>query len=150
MMSWLLGPTGVLWSARPDLALSLAVSCPSGLPHIVRLRADLARAAFHTAAAVRCPSAPASVRHQCEPFGGAPPSHVYVGYGLIDCQCRPSIFCNPYFFLSPSATDLLDRFAGYVSARGLSFLAGSFGREDYDLRLLVGFRMPCCGTSRSG
>ena len=150
MMSWLVGPTGVLWSERADLALSLAVSCPSGLPHIVRLAADLSCAAFHTATPVRCPSAPASVRHQCEPFGGAPPSHLYVGYGLIDCQGRPSIFCNPYFFLSPSATDLLDRFAGYVSARGLSFLAGAFGREDIDMRLFVGLPVPCQCTLQPG
>ena len=128
-MSSLIGPDGVLWHSHRAFAVVLASSVPSGLPHVVQLRDDIRRSAFHTQAEAQLPSSPASLRHQSSAFGGAPPLHVYVGNGYIDCQSRPAMWANPYWFIAPAAHDILSRFIDYLDARAdlvslLALLAG--------------------------
>ena len=147
-MSGLVGPDGVLWRLRPDFACVLVSTCPSGDPSIVRIRNDLRVAMFHSSALDPLLSAPALLRHQSSPFGGAPPSHAYVGIGLIDCQGRASPWANPYWLMSPEAPDFSYMYSLYLDSRAdlSSFLRPLAGKtlicdcnlaSDCHARLLV-------------
>ena len=109
-MSSLVGPSGVLWRAHRAFALVVASTCPSGDPIIVELRDRLRYAAFHVHGSEPFASAPSRLFHQSSPFGGAPPSHIYVGIGTCDTQGRPAPWANPFYFIDPGATDLLERY----------------------------------------
>ena len=94
------------------MALVVAVTVPSSDPTCVRLRTQIGDLAGSF------PPAPwraglAVVHHSVVPMGASPSSTLYVGFGLIDCQGRPSPFANPFaFFLKPDLALL--RFRQYL------------------------------------
>ena len=125
-----MGTDGILWKSRPDFALVLASSCPSGLPEVVRLRAAISKAMFHSLANEPHSSAPARVRHQSTPSGGGPAAHIYVGCGVIDSQLRPSLWADPFWLVAPTALDCLVRYSDYLDSRSdlVSFLSPLAGK----------------------
>ena len=99
------------------MALVLAAHAPSGAAAIVSARARLAGAMFHSFDCCSASAAPAAVRHTVAPVLAVSPSCRYVGSGLIDCQQRPSLWANPFFFLGLEPHVALARFADFLNCR---------------------------------
>ena len=47
----------------------------------------------------------------------SPLFHIYIGFGLTDSQCRPSLFANPYRFVCDSAMAARASYAKWLEAR---------------------------------
>ena len=99
------------------MALVLASSVPSGAPGIVLARAKVAGCMFHQFDCRQLASAPAALSHTSTPMCSLPASHVYIGFGRIDSQDRPSLWANPYTFVCASPVSARSRFAQFLRAR---------------------------------
>ena len=130
MLESLCGVAGRLWPCCEPMALVLLSSVPSGLPEIVRAREKVESLMFHDVAEHVVSAARCNVVHSSVPLSPFPPNSVYVGTGLIDCQSRPSIFCNPYIFLTSDRSERSFCFYNYLYARAdlESFLRPLAGR----------------------
>ena len=92
---------GQLLYVRPDMALVLMCTVPSGAHEIVEIRSLIS-------SRLRLPESECSrslrpaVVHADRPVGQDASRLVYIGCGRNDPQGRPSVFFNPFFFLHHS------------------------------------------------
>ena len=103
------------------MAIVLAASVPLGEPDVVRCRAAVLDAMFHRPSCAVVPCAQASLRHSCVPVAPLPNSCMYIGFGLIDSQKRPSPWANPFFFLESDPCVSLDLYSDYICSRADRF-----------------------------
>ena len=99
------------------MALVLRASSPSGDASVVQLRDRIA-------SLMPFRDQPKSgflprpwIRHVTGPFHEYPSSRVYIGFGMSDCQGRPSQWANPYFFLNHDSISSYNLFSEYLKAR---------------------------------
>ena len=115
-MQTLIGPDAQLWSVRPQMALVLLCTVPSGAPEIVEVRSLLS-------SRVRLPpsfgsrSLRVALVHSDRPVGQDASRLMYVGCGRNDPQLRPSVFFNPFFFLCQSDAVANRLYGEWLSAR---------------------------------
>ena len=117
MLERLCGVASPLWLRWPEMALTLLVSIPSGNSSIVEARSDLIDLLFHSFHNPISCVIPSRVIHSSSPVMPVPPSVVYVGFGSIDLQNRPSIYCNPFLFLDSKSERCAAAFEDYLDSR---------------------------------
>ena len=117
LLDALTGVEGELWGVSPAMALVLRASSPSGDASVVQLRDRIA-------SLMPFRDQPKSgflprpwIRHVTGPFHEYPSSRVYIGFGMSDCQGRPSQWANPYFFLNHDSISSYNLFSEYLKAR---------------------------------
>ena len=97
------------------MTLVLAATVPSCEPEVIWLRKELLHSLGDFPRPVRRAGL-ASVVHVFAPLGPLSSSDVYVGLGFFDCQQRPSLYANPYFFTCPPDVAYYN-FSEYILAR---------------------------------
>ena len=112
----LIGPDAQLWSVRPDMALVLLCTVPSGDPEIVKVRGVLS-SRLRLPPAFGSRSLRPAVVHADRPVGQDASRLVYVGCGRNDPQLRPSVFFNPFFFLCQSDAVANRLYGEWLSSR---------------------------------
>ena len=112
----LIGPSAPLWQARPEMALVLLCTVPSGEPEIVSIRREISerirRPAWRASRALR----PTTI-HADRSIGQDASRLIYVGDGRNDPQSRPSQFSNPFFFICASDGDANELFGNWLASR---------------------------------
>ena len=112
----LICPDSELWVAGPSMALVLLCIVPSGDEEVVRIRSELS-------SRLRLPRLKWSralrpaVIHLDRSIGEDASRLLYVGSGRNDPQSRPSVFCNPFFFLDLSEPEANSKFQDWLCSR---------------------------------
>ena len=90
----IISPSCSVWSCRPDIALTLVSTWPSGHNDIVSARCGVAEL-LCARMPLPCPQPVKSVLHQCPPTLPLPIGYVFVGTGQLDTFPRPSPWTCP-------------------------------------------------------
>ena len=99
------------------MALVLRASVPSGIQAIVDIRTQItALMPFRDLPVTGYLPRP-WVRHVFESLHEYPSSRMYIGFGMTDCQGRPSQWANPYFYLDYDYLSAYNLFSDYMKAR---------------------------------
>ena len=112
------------------MALVLACSVPTGLPEVVQLRFSLGN---FVSLRVKppCSSDRTTCVHVNDFVGARDASTVYIGGGVTDCQLRPAVFFNPFFYLVDDAAVANSLFSQWLYDRAdlPAFLSHIRGRQ---------------------
>ena len=106
-----------LWSVAPDVALTLAVTIPSGVLEFAQLRSKLGSSLCGSPWFCDAMGGILNVVHN--PFAStlpSPPGSFYCGFGDGRSQL-PSLWCNPFGALNYSPEKTLDLFRDYACSR---------------------------------